>query len=270
MTTLRENPDDGLLDVLHADSNTWVRAVALLQVAGGLNAALTPTQFSVLQQILSNTELLTEMSTRVQNTAIASGNTADNTQILYEKLVGDTNPNLVATLNQLTEMGLQDLQLFNKVQEILTFMNNSQNYTTRLQAIQNQLESLTLITNGLDSRVGDNTFALQAFKTQEDAARPSTPTFKQVSITSSNIQYSVAVDATTRLLRMRCRPAVGSGTTTRIRYSWSSGEVTNTASGNFSTLTGTEVLELREVKLAGTLYLAGEAGSNVVEVELYR
>lgn len=267
MATTRQNPDDGLLDVLHPDTNSWARVVALLQVAGGLNVSLTPVQFGLLQSIQTKALELTEIQ--------ANGDALNNLVGQLQTLVGTIKNSLDSSVSPrlaVANLSLQDLSLLlTQVQvdssAIRTALESSYSYQASLDELKVGLAELRAeIVSGAALSTEANNLLRDLIATQ-NTVRPARRTTKLVSLPTANAEVQVSFDQqVVRLLRVRCRK--NGAAASDLRYAFENGLVNN-SNGAYMSLPAGELLEISGVRLEGTLYLASTQAGFFAEVEMH-
>lgn len=262
MTTTRANPIDTLLDIFHADTNTWVRAAALLQVAGGLNVGLIPDQQALLAKLATNSDRLTGILAEEQGSHASISALQAIAAIIQSVLQSEINPALTSTNVNLASLQAIQINTLNKLEALRSLTNDgvaaslvgisnrTVDYSSALSAIITAMSTLTMATNA--------------------ALDPSTPVLSKIMLDTANLEIVKPLPPKTKLLMFKCRRD-SSGNAQDIRYSFAANQTFSGA--NYRTLEAYNEYRERFGAFDGSLYLSC-ANANVnaqvtVEVEAW-
>ena len=254
----------GLLEILQSDTNAYVQAVALIQLASGFNVALTSDQLAILTAIANSAASIPQILTQSQ--AVNSSNQAISTtaNTIQTVLQNNTNPALVAIINALA--GLQTSNTGTLTQLLATNNLISNSIVAPLANISSKSldysTQLTILNNSLTTL--NNTVAA--------SARGSTPTIATKLLNAVDTQVSYTLPTNTKTLMFKCQRNV-SGIAYDIRYSFFNNAVNNLSANNFRTLEAYNEYREDFGAFNGTLYLASSSASSsnpmTIEVEAW-
>jgi chromosome segregation ATPase len=182
MPTNRSNPNDGLLDLFHTDTNTWVRAIALLQIAGGLNVKLTGDQEDLLAAIGVDVQKLQTLLAEVQGvrtgltglttiTDNVRSNLQNNITPAITGLSGDLADIQVIETNVLSKLDATRLLISDVTNATLTdIASRTVNYSTALGSVNTSLAAINTKTIDFTTQWGTNNTTLSSIDTRLTAA----------------------------------------------------------------------------------------------------
>lgn len=158
MTDYRKNADEEL-QIRHEDSNSWVPAVANLNIAGGFVVTLTTGQIQEIESINTEVQRLLEIASSLSN------------------LDGDAD----LILSKSTEIEQRVMEVRDRTQSILTLLTNTTNpeiisIDDRLTAINTAIADVQTVTTSVRDRLGDGTNSaisrLTELQTATDTLKP--------------------------------------------------------------------------------------------------
>lgn len=266
MAETRANPADGLLDVFHADTSNWVRAVAPLQIAGGFDVHLAGIQGDVFAALATDAHKLTDVLSNLVSLNSILGTLDQRTQQIALAVGSTISPTLGAIAQEILSLETQNVQLTNGVSQIAGLLNGGYNYSARIDALGSALQQLHLDMGLLRTELGKQETA--TFDVSDTIAGQSiqNSVFKTVPFVATDAQVTLTLPDRIRALRFRCRKV--SGATYDIRYSYEVDQV-NTG-GRYSTLAGGAEYIQNGLNLVGSsLYLSCSNILAIAEVELY-
>ena len=266
MTETRVNPSDGLLDVFHPDTNAWVRAIALLQVAGGIDIKLVGSQGQLLTQMAADAARLETILSALQSLSTNNDSLLQKSTQIALALDSNTNGTLGAIAQTLDLMNVQNSTLTDQTQAIATLLAGGYNYNTRFNEIS------TLLTQQEGSLVDLET-AIEAVGTKVDAVGSaitgqelSNALIKTAPFANPDTEVAVILPDHTKTLRFRCRKS--GSTFYDLRYSFESGQVA--AGSRYGVLNGGSEYVQNHLNLVGAqLYLSCSNTTAVAEVEIW-
>lgn len=252
---------NGLLEILQPDTNAYVQAVALIQLASGFNVALKTDQAALLTGISTNSGFLPQILAHNQSISSGTQTILNSTSGIQTILQNTTNPGLTAINTSLagvqsanTSMLTQLLALNNSVTNsvigpLASISSNTLNYSSQITSILNSLTNL-------NNLAGAN-------------SRPSTPAITTRTLNVSDQEVSYLLPTNTKLLMFKCRRN-SSSAAFDLRYSFTANTVNTLASTGYRTLEAYNEYREEFGGLNGTLYLASTAAGagNVMTIEV--
>lgn len=191
-SSLRANPDTGMAEYYHPDSQLYVQAFAMMQIVGGMEVGLTATQLALLNTIANATPKFGEIVTELKDLE----SDIESFSQLFSQFVEEDFTSLVEAINE----------------------NGSD--STTLTAIKTALESLKLTIEGYADNfalISDYSTGISGVAGKIDSVKgvtdklvtlltpPSNMECLTIDIALTTQEYPYAIPAGTKRIAFECR-----------------------------------------------------------------
>lgn len=203
MTDYRKNADEEL-QIRHEDTNSWVPAVANLNVAGGFVVTLSASQIQEIQDINTEVQRLEAIATSLDN------------------LDGDAD----LILAKATEIEVRAMEVRDRTQAILTAITSATNpelvsIDDRLELLNSAIAEIQTLTLAVRDRLGDGTNSaltrLTEIQTATDTLKPDVALIAGAVRSGGDTTINKLMETVTRLNEIKTALIDGNGNTTIAR-----------------------------------------------------
>ena len=226
-----------LLQVYQPQTQSWTQAVTLVQLAGGIDVALTGSQGVAIQQIAFEIQNLSDLLSAVQASNNLSGIIAANSSQISTAILSGTNSSLGSISAHVIAIEAHQAIIEQSLNSLIAAVNlQNQNLV--------QLKS-TIIDQAVDTILN-----------------------YIIRFITSDSEYSLLLPPGTKTIRFRSRKV--SSSFVDIRYAFQPGQVTSLSTGLYSSLAGGSEYRQEGLGLTGsTIYFSATGVTGIAEIEAY-
>jgi DNA repair ATPase RecN len=259
---IRANPTNGTAEIFHTDSQLYVQAVAMLQVLGGLEVALTTNQANSLQTIATSISKLQDIvnaSTEVEGAVTALA-------MLLANIDGQRLASIATSLNSINTVTTASNSNISSLNSIVNAVNSALNtLNTKTDSVVSKTTSLDTTLAAVLSKanlIQDYSSILAELRNL--TKEPSLLTCQTLNLAVANQQYSITIPVGVKRFSFGCRGDRGlNDVVSDVRYSMAVDQVAPVGNGlpsttaNYGVLNAsfTEEFEVT-IETARTIYFA--------------